>query len=79
MTALKLKKEIQKKIDKIDDISLLKEVDSIINLISSGKEDYNELPEEVKKAIEEGLAQLDSGKKLSFDEVKKRNARWFLA
>ncbi len=78
MTALKLKKEIQKKIDKIDDISLLKEVDSIINLISSGKEDYNELPEEVKKAIVEGLAQLDSGKKLSYDEVKKRNARWFL-
>lgn len=77
MTALKLKKDIQKKIDKIDDISLLKEVDCIINLISSGKEDYNELPEEAKKAIEEGLAQLDSGKKISYDEVKKRNARWF--
>jgi len=79
MTAIKLKKDIQRKIDKIDDISLLKEVDSIINLISSGKEDYNELPEEVKNAIEEGLAQLDSGKKISYDEVKKRNARWFSA
>mgnify|MGYP001167391356 CR=1 FL=1 len=79
MTAIKLKKDIQKKIEKIDDISLLQEVDSIINLISSGKDDYNELSEEIKNAIEEGLAQLDNGKKLSYDEVEKRNARWFSA
>ncbi len=77
MTTLELKKNIQKKLNSIDDISILKEVDIIINFISSKKEDYNELPEEVKQSIEEGLAQLDAGKKLSYDEVKKRNARWF--
>lgn len=77
MTTLKLKENIRKKLDKIDDMSLLEEVDSIISFISSGKEDYNELPENVKRSIEEGLAQLDNGKKFSYDEVKKRNARWF--
>lgn len=71
MTTLKLKENIQKKLDKIEDISLLKEVDSILSFISSGKDDYNELPDEVKHSIEEGLAQLDCGKKLSYDEVKK--------
>ena len=77
MTTSELKRNIQKKLNNIEDITILKEVDSIINFISSGKENYNELPEDLKTAIEEGLAQLENGKKISYEEVKKRNARWF--
>jgi len=77
MTTSELKRNIQKKLNNIEDITVLKEVDSIINFVSSRKEDYDELPEELKIAIEEGLAQLESGKKISYEEVKKRNARWF--
>jgi len=77
MTTSELKQNIQKKLNNIEDITILKEVDSIINYISSGREDYNELPEDLKIAIEEGLAQMDNGKKVSYEEVKKRNARWF--
>lgn len=77
MTTLKLKKNILKKLDEIEDVKILEEVDSIISFISSGKEDFNDLPEELKQSIEEGLIQLDDGKKISYDEVKRRNARWF--
>ena len=78
MTASELKTNIQKKLDNIEDITILEEVDSIISFISSDKEDYIDLPEEVKQSIEEGLAQLENGKKLTYEELKMRNARWFM-
>jgi hypothetical protein len=77
MTATEIRANIQRKLDKIDDLSVLEEVESIINFISSGKEDFNLLPEEVRNSITEGLEQLDKGNKLSYEEVKKRNAKWF--
>jgi len=39
--------------------------------------DWNNLPYALKTAISEGLEQLENGKKISYDEVKKRNSRWF--
>ncbi len=78
MTASELKTNIQKKLDNIEDINVLKEVDIIISFISSDREDYNDLPEEVKQTIEEGLSQLENGKKITYEELKMRNARWFM-
>ncbi len=77
MTATEIRANIQRKLNKIEDLSVLEEVESIINFISSGKEDFNLLPEEVRHSITEGLEQLDKGNKLSYEEVKKRNAKWF--
>lgn len=77
MTSLELKENIKKKLDRIEDITILKEADNIINYISLDRDIYKDLPEELKNAIEDGLTQLDNGKKISYEEVKKRNARWF--
>lgn len=77
MTSTDLKLKIKSKVDKINDVKLLEEVDSIMNYLTSGKEDWNNLPLELQEAIEEGLEQLNRGEKISYDEVKKRNSRWF--
>ena len=45
--------------------------------LTSGKEDWNNLSTELKEAVEEGLQQLNTGNKISYDELKKRNSRWF--
>ncbi len=79
MTTTDLKSKIKKKIDKINDVELLEEFNSIMNYLTSGKEDWNKLPPELKEAVEEGLQQLNTGNKVSYEEVKKRNSRWFTA
>ncbi len=77
MTTIDLKRSIQQKVEKIEDRNLLEEVNAIIDYITNEAEDWNNLPEELKIAIEEGLMQLDSGNKLSYEEVKRRHSKWF--
>jgi hypothetical protein len=79
MTTTNLKSIIKSKVDEINDIEILEEVNSIMNYLTSGKEDWNNLSAEIKEAVEEGLLQLNAGNKISYDEVKKRNSRWFTA
>ena len=79
MTTTDLKSKIKSKIDEINDVELLEEVDTIMNYLTSGKEDWNNLPQELQAAIEEGLQQLNNSNKISYDEVEKRNSRWFTA
>ncbi|MBK6536329.1 MAG: hypothetical protein WBQ38_10615 [Ignavibacteria bacterium] len=77
MTTTDLKSKIKSKVDEINDVELLEEVNSIVNYLTSGKEDWNNLSTELKEAVEEGLQQLNTGNKISYDELKKRNSRWF--
>lgn len=77
MTTTDLKSKIKSKVDEINDVELLEEVNSIVNYLTSGKEDWNNLSTELKEAVEEGLQQLNTGNKIPYDELKKRNSRWF--
>jgi hypothetical protein len=77
MTATELKSSIHKKVDEINDTEMLEEVQSIINYITMQQEDWNDLPENVKQAIEDGLSQFENSKVLSYEEVKQRHSRWF--
>jgi hypothetical protein len=77
MKTTDLKSKIKSKVDEINDVELLEEVNSIVNYLTSGKEDWNNLSTELKEAVEEGLQQLNTGNKISYDELKKRNSRWF--
>ncbi|MFZ1320480.1 MAG: hypothetical protein WAT71_02905 [Ignavibacteria bacterium] len=78
MEISELKRNLRKKIDDINDASLLKEVEVVINIISKDKEDFTDLSDELKESILEGLAQLDKGEKITYEEVMKRNKRWFM-
>lgn len=77
MTIPDLKSNIKKKIDEIDNVKLLEEFNIIMNYLTSEKEDWNNLTPELKEAIEEGLEQLDRGNKVTYEDVKKINSRWF--
>lgn len=77
MSVTELRKDIQRKVDKIQDRKMLEEVKSIVDYITSSKEDWNDLPENVRLAIEDGLSQFEQGKSLSYEEVKQRHSRWF--
>lgn len=75
----KIKSDLHKVIDNIDDEELLEEIHYIIksSIDGLGKNEWDNLPEEVKAGILEGLAQADRGEVRSYEDVKKRLGKWF--
>lgn len=75
MSIEELKIEIAKKIFETDDENLLSEVEMLLNY--NQKVVLDELPKHVQEGIKKGLKQVEEGKTISFDEVKRRlSERW---
>lgn len=77
MSITDLKKHIHNKIDKINDAQLLEDIDHIMDFVKSSREDWNDLPDNVRESIEKGIQQLDNGEKISFEDFKSKNSKWF--
>lgn len=74
MSTTELKSTLHNLIDNIEDKSMLSEVYAFLSTLLKKTEiveDYDNLPLDVKNAIEEGIAQLDSGQGLSYDDFRK--------
>lgn len=75
MSIEELKIEIAKKIFETDDENLLSEVEMLLN--HNQKVVLEELPKRVQEGIKKGLKQVEEGKTIFFDEVKRRlSERW---
>jgi len=74
MTTVELRKEVYKKLESVDD-HLLKEILGLIELEDSKKEALV-IPEEHKRDIEIGLAQIEAGETITNEEVNKRVQKW---
>ena len=74
MTALQLKTTLHVLIDTIENKNSLKQAYAFLaELARKNKksDDYETLPTEVKKAIAEGLSQLDKGDGISYQDFRK--------
>ncbi len=73
MNTTQIKTQLHNAIDNISDVNMLKAIYTIVSkfLKSEKKDFYDELSKEEKEAIEEGIAQLDKGETVSYQEVKK--------
>lgn len=74
-----MKSDLHKVIDTIDDEELLEEIHYLIKSSVDGKSEdlWDDLPEEVKNAITEGLAQADRGQTISNEQFKEKFKKWF--
>jgi predicted transcriptional regulator len=73
-----LRSDIHKAIDTIDDESLLNEIQHIIEQSKQDNDaEWDNLPQEVKSAIEEGLAQAEQGRTISNEQAKQKLKKWF--
>ena len=73
MSTAELKNYLQQQIANIEDVSLLEKVKSYLSTLVNGKEVdfWDELSDEDKADIEEGLAQADRGELIPHEEVMK--------
>lgn len=72
MDAIAVKKQIAGKIDQINDPQVLESLDALVDDLlakSSGKDFWNDLPENLQKGIEAAEKELDYGKGIPHNEV----------
>ena len=75
MSIEELKIEIAKKVFEIDDENLLSELDMLLS--SNEKVVSGDLPKHVQEGIKRGLKQVEEGKLIPYDEVKRRlSEKW---
>ncbi|MGN6601784.1 MAG: hypothetical protein ACTHK8_04990 [Ginsengibacter sp.] len=75
MSTLEIKKRLIKKIRKIENEDLLKDVNRLIDLESSDEDVYM-LNEEEEQAVSEAEEQIKSGRVLNDEDAKKDIAEW---
>ena len=78
MSISEIKNHLHQQIDKISDESLLKEIDEIISRTQDANSDevWNKLPDDLKRSIEEGLIQSETGQVISHEEFLIRFGKW---
>ena len=75
MSIEELKIEIAKKVFEIDDENLLSELDMLLS--SNEKVVLGDLPKHVQEGIKRCLKQVEDGKLIPYDEVKRRlSEKW---
>ena len=70
-----LKKQVKKYIDTADE-KVVKMVHAMLE-VNAEKDWWDDLPNDVKNEINESLKNLDEGKGMPYEEVKKMYPQWF--
>jgi len=77
MENITLKKKLHSLIDKIEDNSVLEQLNEIFTeALNNRKVSWASLNESEKESIERGLKQLENGEGIDFEEVNKRFDEW---
>ena len=78
MSTLELKSNLHNLIDELENESLLKAIYVMITHKAVPLEDlkWDNLPESLKKEIEEGLEQADKGEVIEHETVMKKYGKW---
>ncbi|MGN6341690.1 MAG: hypothetical protein ACTHML_12040 [Ginsengibacter sp.] len=72
-----LKNEVKKYIDRADE-KVLKMVHAMLEVDAGENDWWDEIPDSIKKEINEAVEDLDNGKGISHEDVKKMHPQWFL-
>lgn len=75
MTKTEIKQDIHSKIDLLEDDQKLENLREIVDFIVNDEEVV--LSEEESAAIEEGLKDVEEGRTISYEDLKKKHSEWF--
>jgi len=76
MELTKMKEGLAKKLYATNDEEMLGFINAILEIHSPNEPWFEQLPEEIKQSIEQGLAEADRGEGIPHKEVMKTYAKW---
>ena len=71
-----LKNEVKKYIDRADE-KVLKMVHAMLEVDAGENDWWDEIPDSIKQEMNEAIKDLDNGKGISHEDVKKMHPQWF--
>ena len=79
MTAIQLKSEFHHLIDGVKDSNQLKDLYKMVHeyLFKKGETAWEDIPSDLKHALEDGIKQADNGQLVPYDKVKKEIKKRF--
>jgi predicted transcriptional regulator len=76
MELASLKLDLAKKLFSIEDKELLNYLKAVLETQPSSKSWYDNLPDEIKESVDNGLAEAEKGQGIPHSEVMKSLAKW---
>jgi len=71
------KKNLMEWISKLEDKSIIEDIKFLRDNSSNEKDWWDDLSEEEKKGIEEGLRDIEEGRTYTYEQVKDEVKKWF--
>lgn len=76
MTKTEIKQNIHSLVDTMDNENILIQVKEMLESISNDSISFVKLSKEEQNSIRKGIDQLDNGKKIDYEDIKKNYPEW---
>ena len=76
MNAIELRSDLHKLIDRVNDISVLSAIKTILSKQASESDFWEELPLNVQESVKKGIRQVENGETRTHEEVMQKYEKW---
>ena len=78
MTKTEIKQNLHTLIDNVEDENKLEEIMELVdNVVNENTISWDSLSKEERDSIERGLEDIEKGNTISYEEFRKKHAKWF--
>ena len=76
MNAIELKSDLHELIDRVNDMSMLNAIKTILSKQTSESDFWEELPLNVQESVKRGMMQVENGETRTHEEVMQKHNKW---
>ena len=76
MNAIELRSDLHELIDRVNDMSMLSAIKTILSKQTSESDFWEELPLNVRESVERGMSQIENGETRTHEEVMQKHNKW---
>jgi len=76
MNAIELRSDLHKLIDRVNDMSVLSAIKTILSKQASESDFWEELPLNVQESVKKGIRQVENGETRTHEEVMQKHEKW---
>ena len=76
MNTIELRSDLHELIDRVNDMSMLNAIKTILSNQSSESDFWKELPLNIQESVKRGMVQIENGKIRTHEEVMQKHKKW---
>ena len=76
MNTIELRSDLHELIDRVNDMSMLNAIKTILSNQSSESDFWKELPLNIQESVKRGMVQIENGETRTHEEVMQKHKKW---